>query len=141
MSLVRTSALALCMMLAACVTAGPPKPEGVGGIFRDADNQQQGKISIQEAVFKKRSLNIEQERWLVKLDIRSDAFVTTECNIYLRVFDRDGAMLDEFLLFSDVLPYEETVKHSDFIYVKREYIDRVTRAEYAYHCLRKGVLE
>ena len=99
MSLVRTSALALCMMLAACVTAGPPKPEGIGGILKNANNQQQGKISIQESVFKKRSLNIEQERWLVKLHIRSDAYVTTECNIYLRVFDRDGAMLDEFLLF------------------------------------------
>jgi hypothetical protein len=132
-------ASALCMALVAGCAGVAGDPELLE-VFRNAENQREGHLSLEEITFEKRSLNIEQERIRVRLLIKNNAFISSACNISIQTFDMEGRMLDEYLIFNDMLPYEDQVRHRDDIYVKREHRERILKARYNYNCLKKEVL-
>ena len=109
-------------------------------VLADAGNWQEGSIEVVEATYVKHRSNIEEVRWSVRLSIRNHAPISGYCNVLLQVFNEDGKLLDEYLVFNDILNYESTVTHNDEIFIKRIHLEQISFARYAYNCVKKDML-
>ncbi len=109
-------------------------------VLAEAGNWREGSIEVVEATYVKHRSNIEEVRWSARLSIRNHAPISGYCNVLLQVFDKDGKLLDEYLVFNDNLNYESMVTHNDEIFIKRIHLDKISFARYAYNCVKKNML-
>ncbi len=109
-------------------------------ILSRAENSKQGSLEIKSATYLISKNNIEEERWSSRLSIQNHAPVSGHCNILLQVFNKEGNMLDEYLVFNDTLNYESMVTHNDIISIKRTHLELIHSARYSYNCLKKDLL-
>jgi hypothetical protein len=109
-------------------------------ILNSAGNRIEGSLEIMRASYRKRHSNIEEERWDVLIRIRNNASISSNCNVMLSVFNNSGTLLDEYLIFNDLLTYEHLVAFEDNIYIKRSHVPLISFARYTFSCIKKQIL-
>ncbi len=129
--------IAIALMSACASTGQKPRLEQ---IFAEADNKSDGFLVISNTRYTKRQRNIEEEIWNAVMTIRNNGPVSSNCNVLLRVFNINGMMLDEYLLFNDMLGYESSITYRDEIYIKGAHLDQISFAMYHYNCVKKDIL-
>ncbi len=126
------------LLVGAC--APGPRHDSLEEVFAAAGNLREGFLEVEDATYVKHRRNIEEVRWSVRISIRNNAPISGYCNVLLQVFDGQGKMLDEYLVFNDILNYESMVTHLDEIFIKRAHLDRISFARYAFNCVKKDML-
>ncbi len=124
--------------ISGCATT--PQEGTLEQVFAEASNKTEGSLTIKSTVYTKRQHNMEEEKWSAVITIRNNASISSNCNILLRVFGSNGGMLDEYLLFNDMLKYESTVTRRDEIYIKNEHLEHISFAKYHFNCIKKDIL-
>ncbi len=132
--------LLLCAALLVGACAPRPPHDPLEEILATAGNWREGFIEVEDATYIKHRSNIEEVRWSARLSIRNNAPISGYCNVLLQVFDEDGKLLDEYLVFNDILNYESMVTHNDEIFIHRHHLDRISFARYAFNCVKKDML-
>ncbi|MCK4910681.1 MAG: hypothetical protein KAR83_03515, partial [Thermodesulfovibrionales bacterium] len=109
-------------------------------VFAEVGHKSEGYLVISDEIYTKSQRNIEEEIWSAVLTIRNNAPISSNCNIFLKVFNSNGSLLDEYLLFNDMLGYESTITHRDEIYIKSTHLGQISFARYHYNCVKKDIL-
>lgn len=124
--------------ISGCATT--PQMDRLEHVFAEASNKTEGSLVISGELYTKSQRNIEEEIWNAVITIQNNALISSNCNIFLRVFNSKGRMLDEYLIFNDILKYESTITHRDEIYIKNVHLEQISFAKYYYNCIKKNIL-